>query len=45
MKSELSPKLTINSKLFCFKNGGVAKFQRAGKLLIVSKFIFDNEKD
>lgn len=34
MKSKLSPKLTINSKLLCFKNGGVAKFQKAGKLPI-----------
>lgn len=34
MKSKLSPKLTIHGKLLCFKNGGVAKFQKAGKLPI-----------
>lgn len=37
MKSKLAPRLSINSKLLCFKNGGVAKFQHAGKLPIGSQ--------
>ena len=41
-KNKLSPRLSINNKLLCFKNGGVQKFGGSGKLPIGTQAQYDH---